>query len=200
MPITRFVQHSLTNTEHTYDVTRHLVSGWVQDDWQASDRLTMNLGVRWDWDSNGNNESLEFRPWLSGDGTRANYNFAPRIGMNFRLNDRTVLRGGPGCSSRSSPTTACSSRRRSLCSVEVNYCARFEKDRSRWACRLPAELVRSGRPRTARSVGRKPTGLDAVSRACDVNNSAPGCVRRSLTQEINYDGRPPQSAIRRVRA
>ena len=52
-PITRFVQHSLTNTEHTYDVTRHLLSGWVQDDWRTNDRLTLNLGVRWDWDSNG---------------------------------------------------------------------------------------------------------------------------------------------------
>ena len=83
-PITRFVQHSLTNTEHTYDVTRHLVSGWVQDDWRDGRPADMNLGMRWDWDSNGNNERLEFRPWLSGNASRANYNFAPRIGMNLQ--------------------------------------------------------------------------------------------------------------------
>ena len=193
LPITRFVQHSLTNTEHTYDVTRHLVSGWVQDDWQASDRLTMNLGVRWDWDSNGNNERLEFRPWLSGDGARANYNFAPRIGMNLRINDRTVLRGGYGLFFAFQPNDGVQQSKGYLCSVEVNYCARFENqiDPDGRADFLP-NWFGPGPSADGQVGGPKPTGLDAVARACDVNKSAPGCVRRSLTQEINYDGRPPQ--------
>ena len=193
LPITRFVQHSLTNTEHTYDVTRHLVSGWVQDDWQASDRLTLNLGVRWDWDSNGNSERLEFRPWLSGDGLRANYNFAPRIGANVRLNDETVLRGGYGLFFAFQPNDGVQQSKGYLCSVEANYCARFENQI------FPdgrADFVPNwfgpGASRDGEWGGPKPTGLDAVARACDVNRSAPGCVYRSLTQEINYDRRPPQ--------
>ena len=195
LPVTRFVQHSLTNTEHTYDVTRHLVSGWVQDDWRASDRLTLNLGVRWDWDSNGNNEHLEFRPWLSGDASPAWANFAPRIGMNLRLDDRTVLRGGYGLFFAFQPNDGVQQSKGYLCSTEVNYCARFEN-----------QIFPDGRPdflpnwfgpgpsADGQVGGPKPTGLDAVSRACDVNHSASGCVYRSLTQEINYDGRPPQYA------
>jgi hypothetical protein len=193
LPITRFVQHSLTNTEHTYDVTRHLVSGWLQDDWRASDRLTLNLGVRWDWDSNGNNERLEFRPWLSGDGRRANYNFAPRIGVNWSLDERTVVRGGYGLFFAFQPNDGVQQSQGYLCSTDANYCARFENQI------FPdgrADFVPNwfgpGASRDGEWGGPKPTGLEAVSRACDVNHSAPGCVYRSLTQEINYDGRPPQ--------
>jgi hypothetical protein len=192
-PITRFVQHSLTNTEHTYDVTRHLLSGWVQDDWRTSDRLTLNLGVRWDWDSNANNERLEFRPWLSGNAPRANANFAPRIGMNLRLDDRTVVRGGYGLFFAFQPNDGVQQSKGYLCSVEVNYCARFENQI------FPdgrADFVPNwfgpGASADGQIGGPKPTGLEAVARACDVNRSAPGCVYRSLTQEINYPGRPPQ--------
>ena len=192
-PITRFVQHSLTNTEHTYDVTRHLLSGWVQDDWRVGDRLTLNLGTRWDWDSNGNNEKLEFRPWLSGEASPANANFAPRIGMNLKLDDQTVLRGGYGLFFAFQPNDGVQQSKGYLCSVEVNYCARFENQI------FPdgrADFVPNwfgpGASADGQVGGPKPTGLEAVARACDVNKSAPGCVYRSLTQEINYEGRPPQ--------
>jgi carboxypeptidase family protein len=192
-PIARFVQHSLTNTEHTYDVTRHLLSGWVQDDWRASDRLTLNLGVRWDWDSNGNNERLEFRPWLSGNAPRANYNIAPRIGVNLQLDERTVVRGGYGLFFAFQPNDGVQQSQGYLCSVEANYCARFENQifPDGRADFLP-NWFGPGPSADGQVGGPKPTGLEAVSRACDVNHSAPGCVFRSLTQEINYDGRPPQ--------
>jgi hypothetical protein len=194
-PITRFVQHSLTNTEHTYDVTRHLLSGWVQDDWRMGDRLTLNLGTRWDWDSNGNSEKLEFRPWLPGNLSRANYNFAPRLGMNLALNDRTVLRGGYGLFFAFQPNDGVQQSRGYLCSIEANFCARFENQifpdgradfLPNWFGPGPSPEGQVGGP--------KPTGLEAVARACDVNGSAPGCVFRSLTQEINYPNRPPQYA------
>ncbi len=152
-PITRFVQHSLTNTEHTYDVTRHLLSGWVQDDWRMGDRLTLNLGVRYDWDSNANNERLEFRPWLPGDLGRATMNFAPRIGVNFLLDERTTLRGGYGLFFAFQPNDGVQQSQGYLCSVEVNYCARFENQIFPGrAGRLPAELVRP-RPEPGRTSG-----------------------------------------------
>jgi hypothetical protein len=195
LPITRFVQHSLTSTEHTYDVTRNLLSAWVQDDWAASDRLTMNLGVRWDWDSNGNSEGQEFRPWLSGEQSPPWANFAPRIGMNFQIDDRTVLRGGYGLFFAFQPNDGVQQSQGYLCSTEANYCARFENQITPdgRADFLP-NWFGPGASREGEWGGPKPSGLDAVAVACDVNNRAPGCVERSLTQEVNYEGRPPQYA------
>ena len=192
-PITRFVQHSLTNTDHTYDVTRHLLSGWMQDDWHATDRLTLNLGVRYDWDSNANSEKLEFRPWLPGNLERNNANFAPRIGVNFAVNERTSLRGGYGVFFAFQPNDGVQQSQGYLCSTEVNYCARFENQifPDGRADFLPNWFGPGASPE-GRVGGPIPTGLEAVARACDVNGSAPGCVYRSLTQEINYAGRPPQ--------
>ena len=195
LPITRFVQHSLTSTEHTYDVTRNLFSAWVQDDWAASDRLTLNLGVRWDWDSNGNSESLEFRPWLPGDLSPPPANFAPRVGMNFKLDDRTVIRGGYGLFFAFQPNDGVQQSQGYLCSTEANYCARFENQITPdGSANFLPNWFGPGASREGEWGGPKPSGLDAVARACDVNRSAPGCVYRSLTQEINYPGRPPQFA------
>ena len=52
--------------------------------------------MRYDLDTNAHTEKLEFLPWLPGNLPHDNNNVAPRIGVNFRLNDRTVLRGGYG--------------------------------------------------------------------------------------------------------
>jgi len=151
--------------------------------------------MRWDWDSNGNSEALAFRPWVSGDQTVPWANFAPRIGMNFKLNDRTVIRGGYGLFFAFQPNDGVQQTKGYLCSTEENYCARFENEL------FPdgrADFVPNwfgpGASREGEWGGPKPSGLDAVARACDVNNSRQGCVYRALTQEINYEGRPPQYA------
>jgi hypothetical protein len=189
-PITRWVFHSLSSTEHAYDVTRHLFGGWVQDDWRVNDRLTLNLGVRYDWDSNGHSERLEFRPFLPGNLPRDKNNVAPRLGMNLSLDDRTVVRGGYGLFFAFSPNDGVQQTKGYRCAFEVNDCPRFEN-----------QIFPDGRADFARNWfgpgaspdgqwgGPKPTWDSALTRACDQNNSAPGCVYRSLTQEINYAGR-----------
>jgi hypothetical protein len=58
--------------------------------------VTLNLGVRYDIDSNAHSEKVRFLPWLPGNLPHDKNNLAPRLGMNFALNDRTVLRGGYG--------------------------------------------------------------------------------------------------------
>jgi hypothetical protein len=96
-------------------------AAYIQDDWKVSDRLTLNLGLRWDLFGpfyEVNNLMSFFNPTLAnpavggrpgalqfaGSGTDScncrtpvdtHYkNFGPRIGAAYRLNDKTVLRAG----------------------------------------------------------------------------------------------------------
>jgi hypothetical protein len=93
---------------------------FVQDDWRISQRLTLNAGLRWDYESpiveEQNQQNIGFDttstspfqvPGLSlaggllfaSDGQRMPFkkdlnNFQPRLGATFRVNEKTVLRGG----------------------------------------------------------------------------------------------------------
>lgn len=100
--------------------------GFFQDDWKISNRLTLNVGLRWDYESPATERydrmvrGLDFNapspiaPQAQGlnlkgavlfankDGqprgsfTSDKNNFAPRIGAAYRLGDKWVLRGGYG--------------------------------------------------------------------------------------------------------
>lgn len=87
---------------------------YFQDDWRVNDRLTLNLGMRYEYAT----------PWVERDNILSNYdpvnrtmrmasdgslesrstlepdrnNFGPRIGAAFTLTPQTVLRGGYGVS------------------------------------------------------------------------------------------------------
>ncbi|MCL5743476.1 MAG: TonB-dependent receptor [Acidobacteria bacterium] len=97
---------------------------YFQDDWRVSNRLTLNLGVRWDSDrpmTERYNRLSRFNfnaplpvqapglPPLTGglqfvgrDGTARGVknpddnNFAPRLGMAYKVTDRLVMRSGFG--------------------------------------------------------------------------------------------------------
>ncbi|HUQ89314.1 MAG TPA: TonB-dependent receptor, partial [Vicinamibacterales bacterium] len=88
-------------------------SFYVQDDWKATDKLTLNLGLRYDFmppATEKDNRMANFDQTGSGqlvfakDGSLADRalvnpdknNFAPRLGAIYRINDKTLLRGGYG--------------------------------------------------------------------------------------------------------
>ena len=186
----RYVRHSLSDTGHTYKVRRHVWAGWYQDDWQVSDAFTLNMGVRYDWDSNGHNEKLRFDPFVPGNQKRDSNNFAPRVGFNVRLDDATVIRGGYGLYFAFAPNDGVQQTTGYNCAIGTPTCPRFESEfmpdgRSDF---IP-HWFGAGVSATGEWGGPRPTAQEAITKACDQNNSAAGCVYRAFGQEINYIGR-----------
>ena len=68
----------------------------MQDDWAVNDRLTMNVGVRWDVEINAFANAAEVLPFLKGGRPHDWNNIGPRLGFTYSLNDETVIRGGGG--------------------------------------------------------------------------------------------------------
>ena len=87
----------LPNTDNTY------LAGFVQDDWRVHPQFTLNLGLRYETDTDVKNVSRIdelnplILPFLHGQRTRDKNNFAPRVGFNLSTADgRTSIHGGYG--------------------------------------------------------------------------------------------------------
>lgn len=85
------------------DANNNYFAAYAQDDWRVSPRLTLNLGLRYEFDTDVKNVSRFdelnplIRPFLRGERRRDKNNFAPRVGFNFSTADgHTSVRGGYG--------------------------------------------------------------------------------------------------------
>jgi hypothetical protein len=97
----------VTNQQHRAQML------FIQDDWKVNSRLSVNLGLRYDYMTpalEANNAMTNFNPAGTGslifatDGSLLERslvnpdrnNFAPRAGVVYKLDDNTILRGGYG--------------------------------------------------------------------------------------------------------
>jgi outer membrane receptor protein involved in Fe transport len=87
----------IPNADSTY------LAGFVQDDWRVNRQLTLNLGLRYELDTDVKNVSRTSQlnplilPFLRGKRGRDTNNFGPRFGFNYAAKDgRTSIHGGYG--------------------------------------------------------------------------------------------------------
>jgi hypothetical protein len=85
------------------DADSTYLAGFVQDDWRVHPQFMLNLGLRYELDTDVNNVSRIdelnplILPFLQGQRKRDRNNFAPRIGFNFSTKDAgTSIHGGYG--------------------------------------------------------------------------------------------------------
>lgn len=85
------------------DADNWYLAGFFQDDWRVHRQFTLNLGLRYELDTDVKNVSRVdelnplILPFLKGERKRDKNNFAPRVGFNFSTEDgRTSVHGGYG--------------------------------------------------------------------------------------------------------
>ncbi len=143
------------------------LAAWFQDDWRMSEKLTLNLGVRWDADLGGF-ANIDFQPWESKGDYNQLTNFQPRLGFAYKLNDKTVVRGGVGLYIAGAIAGDATNAKGNAQIALLTY-------------------TNDGRPDFAANPTNGaplPTFQQAQSQYCHVNNNAKGCIQLAALELV----------------
>lgn len=113
-----YTSASTVSTRSVSESRQHIYQGYVQDDWKATSRLTVNAGLRYEiplpfYETANHYSDLILEPGalygtllLASEAGQYGYrksfvdpnyhNFAPRLGLAFQLDSKTVLRAAGG--------------------------------------------------------------------------------------------------------
>ena len=149
------------------------LASWVQDDWQTSDRLTLNLGLRYDLEIGAFANDVSFPPFQQAGRPNDKTNFQPRLGFAYKLNDQTVIRGGSGLYFGDALGADQSLATGNAQIAVIRY---DNTDRRPDFAANPT----NGQP--------LPTYEQALTRFCYANNNAPGCLIRDVQEFVG----PPE--------
>lgn len=92
-PLVRNIQ--ISTGAFTVHPKRKEGAAWIQNDWRASDNLTLNLGLRYDIGA-GNMQDIIYEPFITQRTPTDKNNIAPRVGFAYTIGGNTVFRGGYG--------------------------------------------------------------------------------------------------------
>ncbi len=146
--------------------TLNLAGAWAQDDWRLSSKLTVNLGLRWDVQTNAFANDGEVVPFMKPGRPNEWRNYAPRLGFAYAMSDKTVIRGGGGKYYAENITS------------QLLYALEYRAV-------VQVDVPNDGRADFATNPfnGPMPTYEQALQRFCAYNNNAAGCLQRA-TQEL----------------
>ena len=155
------------------DFDVHLYSkkfaSWAQDDWQISDRLTLNVGLRYDLEIGAFANDVSVPPFQEAGRPNDKTNVQPRMGFAYRLNDQTVLRGGTGLY-YGDALGADQSFATGNAQIAV---IRYDN--------IPVRADFAANPTNGQPL---PTYAQALTRFCYLNNNAPNCLIRDLQEFV----------------
>lgn len=78
------------------DFTTKDVSFFIQDQWRVAQKLTVNMGVRYEYSALPQPTQVNPDYPQTGRVRSPKGNFGPRVGVAYSLNDKTVVRAGAG--------------------------------------------------------------------------------------------------------
>jgi hypothetical protein len=144
------------------------VAAWAQDDWQITNNLTLNLGLRWDGALNAFANDIALPPFQQAGRPDELDNIEPRVGFAWKMTERTVIRGGTGLYYGDALGADQSFATGNAQIVVIQYANDGRADF--------AANPTNGQP--------LPTYDQALTRFCYANNNAPGCLVRDLQEFV----------------